>query len=883
MFRFHAARSLFLGLLLFVATTAARSQLIDDVEWRREGNDAVLQITFAVPIQFQRATVARSGDLVQVFYELRPRGDLPATLNADRRVAPSDGLPGVSISDDPATGLLSRKLVIRFDRRVAVRVRAGRGNCCIDVVVAGAGAAVEARAPAAPAPAAEDRFLITLQQSNDPSLRMEMPVPGELQAYQLFTTRRVVAGRTVYEINLGYFATRADAERALRVLAPRFPQAKVVELTAQPPPAAVAAVRPPEAAPPAAAPPVPTPVPAPPPVPVVPVVPVAPPAPAPAPAPAPEPAKPEVAPPAAAAPAPEAVPATSAEIDQRGRELLARARAAMDKNDLDQAVGLFNQLLNLPPNTASQDGQELIGVARARLGDVARARAEFELYLKLYPTGPGADRVRRELEKLATAGAPAERRVRRPAAPVTTFAGSFSQYYFGGRSQITQLREGTPLQGVPIPPTQDPISTVDQRQLQTSLDLNYRHRDADSDLRLVFRNVYTKNFLDRASTFSTRSPNRLNAAYVEYRALPTGFTGRLGRQSPTGDGVLYRFDGARLGYQFVPKFGVNAVAGVPADALYDAKRRFYGFSLDAENLFDHVSASLYGIQQTIDGETDRRAVGTELRYFDPQTSVFGVYDFDTLFHAVNIASLQGTWQTLNNTTTFTFLADRRTAPILTTGNALLVPESSGNIRRSVTEYLQTLTIDEVRRLAKASTTYVNQEQLGVTVQASQNFQVGANASRTNIGALPAFDPDPGRIPSIPAQPATGNIYGYSLQFISSNLYSERDSHVLSASLLKGASYKGRLFAYNNLSLIAQSLQLEPSVKYYRQDNTDGTEITRWTPALRLSWRVTRRFSIEGDVDYEMSKTRQPVDPTTGLTPVEKANRVFYFVGYRFDF
>lgn len=867
----HLATSLF----LLVASFAAHAQLIDDVEWRREGNDGVLQISFTVPIQFQRATVVRSNDLAQAFYELRPRGDLPSSLAADRRVPPSDGLPGVSISDDPTSGLLNRKLVIRLDRPAAFRVRAGRGNCCIDVVIAGAGAAADARNAVAPTLVQEDRFLITLQESTDPNLRMEMPVPGELQAYQLFTARRVVDGRTVYEINLGYFATRAEADRARQILARRFPQAKVVELTRQAPPAAVSAIREPAPAAPAPMPTVPTP----PPVPVVPVVP------APAGPEAVPPGVPATAPPATPEPAPVTPLPTAGEIDQRGRVLLAQGRAAMDKNDLEQAVAVFNQLLNLPPNVASQDGQELIGIARARLGDVPRARAEFELYLKLYPTGPGATRVQRELEKLGT-GTVQERRVRRVAAPITTFNGSFSQYYFGGRSQITQLREGTPLQGVPVPPTQDPISSVDQKQLQSSLDLNYRHRSADSEWRAVFRDVYTKNFLDQTSSFSTRSPNRLNAAYVEYRALPTGVNAKLGRQSPTGDGVLYRFDGARLGYQFVPKFGVYAVAGVPTDDLFDAKRRFYGMSLDVQNLGDHVGVSVYGIQQTIDGEIDRRAVGTELRYFDPQTNVFGIFDYDTLYSTVNIASLQGSWQTFNNSTTFTFLADRRTAPILTTGNALLVPDSTSGtpvIHRTLTEYLQTLSIDEVQQLAKATTTYVNQEQVGVTVQTSPNFQIGANASLTNIGALPAFDPDPGRVPSIAAQPATGNIYSYGLQFIASNLYSERDSHVLSANLLKGATYNGRLFAYNNLSLLWQRLQLEPSIKYYRQDTTDGTQITRWTPGLRLSWRVARKLSLEGVVDYEVSKTRQPFDATTGQTPVEEANRVFYFFGYRLDF
>jgi hypothetical protein len=602
----------------------------------------------------------------------------------------------------------------------------------------------------------------------------------------------------------------------------------------------------------------------------------------------PAPSEPAAPPTTAAAPQPP--PAAPAEIDQQGRVLLAQGRAALDKGDYEQAVGLLNQLLNLPPNTASQDGQELIGVARARLGDAARARAEFELYLKLYPTGPGADRVRAELARLGT-GTVAQRRAR-VGAPITVFNGAFSQYYFGGRSQTSQLREGTPLQGVPVPPTQDPTSTVDQKQLQSSLDLNYRHRDADGDLRVVFRDVYTKNFLENSRSVSSRPPNRLNAAYVEYKALPTGFAGKLGRQSPSGgDGVLYRFDGARLGYQFTPKFGVYAVAGQPSDDLYDAKRRFYGLSLAADNLFDHVSAGVYGIQQTIDGQTDRRAVGTELRYFDPQTSVFGVYDYDTLFHALNIAQLQATWQALNNAVTVTFLADRRTGPILTTGNALLVPDGSGNIHRTITDYLQTLTIDQVRQLAKATTTYVNQEQLGLTVQTSTNVQIAGNASRTNIGALPAFDPDPTCLlipnpcshpPLVPEQPATGNIYSYGLQLISSNLYSERDSQVLSGSLLSGPTFKGRLLSFNSLSTIGPSFQVEPSLKYFRQDNSDGSQNTRWTPALRLTWRATRKLSIEGDVDYEIGKTRRPEKPSN-TTSVEPANRLFYFLGYRYEF
>jgi tetratricopeptide (TPR) repeat protein len=845
-------------LLLALACGAARAQVIDDVEWRREGNDAVLQVSFAVPIQFLRAVVAGSGDLAQAFYELRPTGELPRFVAGERRLGASEGLPAVTVSDEAVLGVLSRKLVIRFDRAIRFRVRAGRGNRAIDVVVPGAGGAVEARGAAPPARAAEDRFLITLQRSNDPNLRMEVPVPGELQAYQLFTSRRVVDGRTVYELNLGYFPTRAEAERALKILARRFPQAGVVELTPLTPPAAVAAVR----EPPPAAPVVPPPA-----VPVPPVAPV----------PAP-PVAPPAAPPVAAQPPAAPPPAAPQEIDERGRTLLAQGRAAMDKSDYEAAVGLFNQLLNLPPNVASQDGQELIGIARARLGDARRARAEFELYLKLYPTGDGAQRVRSELARLAAAPAtePRARPARRET--LSTFSGSFSQYYFGGRSQITTLLKDTPLEGVPQVISSQSISDVDQSQLQTNLDLNYRRRSADSDLRLVFRDTYTKDFLDEPTTTTTRKPNRLTAAYVDYRALPTGVSARLGRQSPAGGGVLSRFDGARLGYTFVPKFSINAVAGVPTEDLFDTKRRFYGLSFDTENIGERLSASLYGIQQTIDGEVDRRAVGTELRYFDPNTSVFSVFDYDTLYRAVNIASLQGTWQTFGNTTTFTLLADRRTAPILTTGNALLRADESTTpptIYRTMQQILATRSLEQVQQLAKATTTYVKQGLVGVSVQANPNFQFGIDARLTNVGALPAFE-------NIPAQPGSGNIKSYGMQLIGSNWYSERDSHVLSLTYIAGPTFKGRLAAYNNLSFLWQQLQVEPSLKYYAQDDESGAQLTRWTPGLRLTWRIGRQFSIESDVSVERSESVSAVQ-SDGTTLTDKTQRVFYFVGYRFDF
>src|SRR5262245_11911697 len=245
--------------LLFLASLDLHAQVIDEVGWRRLGNDGVLAISFTTPIQFLRAVISSSGDLAQAFYEVRLSGETPRFVVADRRLPASDGLPAVSISDEAVSSTYSRKVVIHFDRAVKMRVVAGRGNCCIDVIVEGAGAAAEKRSAAPPPPptAPADQFVVTLQQSTDPNLRMDVPVPSGLDAYQLFTARRVVEGRTVYEINLGYFATRAEAEQAQKILLQRFPQATVVEVNPQAPPPAIAAVR--ELTPAAAPPPTPAP------------------------------------------------------------------------------------------------------------------------------------------------------------------------------------------------------------------------------------------------------------------------------------------------------------------------------------------------------------------------------------------------------------------------------------------------------------------------------------------------------------------------------------------------------------------------------------------------------------------------------------------------
>lgn len=815
------------AICLFAATTAVRAQVLDDVELRREGADAVAQVRLTVPVRYVRSVSSRTGELAQAYYEVLegPGAQGAPQLPAERRIAGGGGLPTLTISDEPVGGSATeRKLVIRTSPPSRLRVRAGRDNRSIEVVLDGLGAQVRPAVPVAALPPSQpgQRLVVVLHSSTDPSLQLPAPVPAALQDYQLGTAQRVVDGVTLYELTLGPFASQAEAARALGLLRKRFPKASVMALPGAPTAAAAAAA----------------------------------------------PATADTLSAAPTAPA-----ATPIDPERAGPADLALAQAADARGDLPTALEALNRVLDLPPNRASREAQELIGVVRLKAGETTRARREFELFLKLYPTGADAKRVAARLAALPAPGATEAVRAERPPVPATTtLNGSAGLYYYGGQSQIRseEFRDSS-IGGLPELVQNPTISGVDQKLAIANVDLNYRHRDAEQDLRFVFRDSYQANMLA-----GKPDRNKLSALYVDHRSFKTGTSVRLGRQSPLGGGILGRFDGLQAGYAFAPKWKVNVVGGRPADKLQQTRRYFFGTSVDADAITEHVGGSLYAIEQKIDGVTDRRALGTDVRYFNGGTFVSGSLDYDTVLRAVNVASVQGTWQQIDAEgaagTSVNFMLDRRAQPLLMLGNALFFQDPNGGpIPVRLSDALALRNLETLRDYVRTTTAFSNQALLGVTTPLNPRWQIGGDVRLSSIGAIA---PVPEILPD--GQPATGNIWSLGGQLIGNNLYSARDTHVFNASYQTAPTFKGLLLSYNNLSALNEAWQLEPSLQYYRQSGTDGLDLVRWKPGLRVSWRVAQSWVLESSLDYEVTHITSP-------TRNENSNRVFYYLGGRYDF
>ncbi len=586
-------------------------------------------------------------------------------------------------------------------------------------------------------------------------------------------------------------------------------------------------------------------------------------------------------PPQAAASAPEAVPepapvargpaadapaappvVASPEIEARAAELMQRARDGLAARHNEDAVANLNQLLLLPPNSQSQQAQELVGVAWERAGDTGRARVEYELYLRLYPQGEGAARVGQRLASLEGGAAPASAAASgaegAPAAATAStrnsrYTGNIAQYYYGGKARTQTLVN------IAAGIDQSTLSRDTESAVVTSVDAGARYDSADSETRLVLRGTNSIN-LSKAS----HNQSLLNAAYVDYKRKDLGLAVRLGRQSAIGGGLLGLFDGASLTWPVNPTWKVDVMGGVPSNSLVSApQERLYAGMVEADGILERWGGDAYLIDQTTQGITNRRALGTEIRYSDDTFSAYSLLDYDLLFHKVNAVSLQGSVQAPSQTT-ITLLVDSRKAPSLELTNALI---SAGVA--SLRDLLLQQTQAQVRADALATTAQARQGLLSLSRPLNPKWQLALDLRYSQIGATPA-------VGNFDATPATGAQYGSTLQLTGSNLYSLRDINNFNISLLHAPTFKGGQFSFSNLTGVhGEDATVEPSITFYTQRDSDGIRLNRTSAGLRANYRLTKRANLLGEGLVEHSVTDGPANHGTTTS-------LFFYFGYRYD-
>ncbi len=579
------------------------------------------------------------------------------------------------------------------------------------------------------------------------------------------------------------------------------------------------------------------------------------------------------------------------EVETYAADLHMLGKAALAAENYEKAIEIFNRLLNLPPNTQSQEAQELVGIARERNGEISKAKAEYEHYVRTYPTGEGATRVQQRLTALAEAKPKAKGQERKKQKTIDEFQlyGSVYQYYYGGFSQTTITDT--------ISNITTKIQNHDQSLLQSAFDMTGRYRKDEYDTKVVVRGTHSYDTL--ATVNVRRHIDRLRALYLEHSSKDSYFV-RIGRQPGNTGGVLdFRFDGAWFRYTVMPQFlNINLLAGQPRQfSLQTAyvpddprnfraelKRYFYGVNFDIGPLGQAWSSNLYFINQMVNGVVDRRAVGTEVRYSSNGLSAFSLVDYDVSYNVLNVAMLNGTWVTSD--TTYTLMLDHRRTPYLQTTNALFgTPNASLSLINSANESL-------LRDQAKTVTATSDLFMVGALHSVTENWQLGGDIRLNRISGTSAsncliilpgtnalfINPNAqtDSLCSLQALPGTGNIWTFTGQAIGSKIPFDNNTLVMNASYIDNQAYKGQSVSLNSLTRFSPQLQANLFLIFYHQTSSHDVELYRITPTLRMDYRLFNNWTIEGSGGIERTVTTSP-------TQKDWTMREFFFVGLRWDF
>ena len=571
-------------------------------------------------------------------------------------------------------------------------------------------------------------------------------------------------------------------------------------------------------------------------------------------------------------------------VNDYAGKLVAESRVAAGLGDYAKAIQLLNAALNFPPHAYSQTAQELIGVAREKNGELAKAKAEYNLYLSLYPEGDGVKRVRQhiadidEASKLKTTA-----KAKKPTREIseTTVYGSWDQYYYDAHSHNYESD-----------PTTNSHSH-DQSSLMSSLNLTARSRQNQYDSKLVYRNRQTMDFLPQIGSSKHSNRDRTDAAYAEVANSEVDYLVRAGRQSGNSGGVLGRFDGGLLRYGLTSKLRVNLVAGTLDEYKVDYKRHFYGINLDIGPLAENWSGNTFFINQETDNVTDRRAVGGELRYFKNDRSVYSLVDYDTMFHRLNTFMVQGNLQA-EDTTNYNVLYDHRKSPILQMINSLSsVPVAPGSPQpTTIRQALQQGQTEELlRSLAIANTLDTDLYLLGVTRQITPRWQLGADVQLSRVSggdstaavaaatnALLENNPfiDPLTLQNLSNSFAGGNTYTYHVQAVGLDTLFKNDTSIISASITTGPTSLVESVVLTNIMVPRENWRLDSSIKLTRIDTDPSTMQYVVSPTMRASYRLGTKATLEAEIGLEVDNRSSAVDGHN------RTFRDFSFIGYRLD-
>lgn len=592
-------------------------------------------------------------------------------------------------------------------------------------------------------------------------------------------------------------------------------------------------------------------------------------------------------------------------------------KAQLVAKNFSRATAFFTKAVEIGKGELKQEAQELLGVSREKAGQFAHAKAEYQTYLKSYPTGAGGARVRGRLDGLLVAmdGAAGEQfdalNANRSAASVAddfepakpsegplsaapgkgdplvaadpgvgsgvrltnkglvldrtdTQAdpnawtwernGSFAQYYY----RNDNLRSSDPAK------QNYGLHEVFQNEILTSADATLRGENQNNELELRTSLFNERGFGQQSDINATN----IGTLYADWRMKDTGLSSRVGRQSKSTGGVFGRYDGALLGWKFDNEVKLQAYAGSPVyrrDAKpFADKRLFYGLSADYTFPGDQWAGALYAISQDVDTIVDRRALGAELRFNNQVLSLYGAGDYDVFYGELNNAYLNANWHMREGTNIYGTI-DFRRVPFLVTSNSLM-----GQVEDDLQSLVDIFGEDSVYEFAVDRTATAKTASLGMSQEIVQDWQISIDGTIADYSGTPASG-------GVDAIPDPGVEYYASAQLSGADVFKTSDS--LSLGLRYSGSDSSNFFmadAYYRF-LINEDWRISPRLRLSMRDSkTSDQKQYVVSSSLASRYKINKNWSFETELGLRWEDIVTPMNDARSIDILATA-------GYRFEF
>lgn len=500
-----------------------------------------------------------------------------------------------------------------------------------------------------------------------------------------------------------------------------------------------------------------------------------------------------------------------------------------------EAGRLYRMLSIFGDDKSAAWAMELVGLCYEKQQLFADAIHVYEALLSQFPSTSGIHRVEQRLRALQTAA-----QENKPQLKSTRSENRNARRYFvrGVLGQYYRTLSRTPVDGE----SEQILNAV-----TTDFDLRGALHSGDHNL-----SIRTTAWALNDKIDGDKSEIRVKRAALGYTNERYDFTLNLGRLKVFDAGIFSAFDGVALEYNFNEFFSVGAAAGTPrySNSVYNVlDYNFYSLYSNWE-MSSNWQLNSYVVKQTVNGVTDREAIGMRGQYISERLTSSLHIDYDTAFSELNSALFNAQYGLTQNTRLSVNYGHQR-SPFLSATNVLVRKPDLDLVAYLENKENKDSLLDDALSLTAINDYFA----LNISTKIGEHEEFIVEYYNSELSDIPVLSANPDEPPSeytSYAQQAAG------VRLVLQQFLSGGDiANLALRQTLNEGSQSFQLFLSEKFRLLKNTLFVNPRINYTRtqyDDNNRGEQyLLRYS--LWTAYRPRRNLELNLEIGKESINTQ----------------------------